>query len=113
MQAFTGSVSFNPNDLKGSILQMVRDGTQGTDVGPGYVQWISQNSQTQYAGSTQGNPYQAARGYNSGSINFGNLSDGKGATEAYVSDLANRLQGWGGNTCGNAKWLACGFQAFC
>lgn len=113
MQAFTGSVSFNPNDRDGSILQMVRDGTQGTSVGPGYVQWITQNSQTAYAGATQGNPYQAARGYNSGSINFSNLSDGKGATEAYVSDLANRLQGWTGNTCGNAKWLACGFKAFC
>jgi len=37
--------------------------------------------------------YRALRLYNSGSINEGNLSDGKGATESYVSDLANRLQG--------------------
>lgn len=37
--------------------------------------------------------YRALRLYNSGSINENNLSDGKGATDSYVSDLANRLQG--------------------
>ena len=37
--------------------------------------------------------YRALRLYNSGSINEGNLSDGKGATPSYVSDIANRLQG--------------------
>jgi hypothetical protein len=62
MQAFTGSVSYDPNNMVASILQMVRDGTQGTSEGPGYVQWISQNGWTSYAGDTQGNPYQAARG---------------------------------------------------
>ena len=37
--------------------------------------------------------YKALRLYNSGSINEANLSDGKGATNSYVSDIANRLQG--------------------
>jgi hypothetical protein len=37
--------------------------------------------------------YRALRLYNSGSIDEGNLSDGKGATASYVSDIANRLQG--------------------
>ncbi|MCJ1236286.1 hypothetical protein MMC14_004265 [Varicellaria rhodocarpa] len=37
--------------------------------------------------------YRALRLYNSGSIDEGNLSDGKGATPNYVSDIANRLQG--------------------
>jgi hypothetical protein len=54
--------------------------------------------------------YQALRLYNSGSMNVNvsvsssqssndvlnleqNLSDGKGATDSYVSDIANRLQG--------------------
>ncbi|KAI4095050.1 MAG: hypothetical protein L6R37_007127 [Teloschistes peruensis] len=37
--------------------------------------------------------YRALRLYNSGSINESNLSDGKGATPSYVSDIANRLQG--------------------
>lgn len=37
--------------------------------------------------------YRALRIYNSGSVDEGNLSDGKGATPEYVSDIANRLQG--------------------
>jgi len=37
--------------------------------------------------------YKALRVYNSGSINEDNLSDGRGATPEYVSDLANRLCG--------------------
>ncbi|RDW88409.1 hypothetical protein BP6252_00441 [Coleophoma cylindrospora] len=37
--------------------------------------------------------YRALRLYNSGSINENNLSDAKGATASYVSDIANRLQG--------------------
>ncbi|CAZ84509.1 unnamed protein product [Tuber melanosporum] len=109
MQAFTGSVSYDPNNMVASILQMVRDGTQGTAQGPGYVQWISQNIQTEYAGDTEGNVYQAARGYNSGQINFADLSDPKGATGSYVSDLANRLQGWNGASCGNPFWDSCNF----
>jgi len=37
--------------------------------------------------------YQALRLYNSGSMNASNLSNGMGATDSYVSDIANRLQG--------------------
>ncbi|KAK0665414.1 hypothetical protein QBC41DRAFT_358862 [Cercophora samala] len=37
--------------------------------------------------------YKALRAYNSGRVNQGDLSDGLGATGAYVSDLANRLCG--------------------
>ena len=37
--------------------------------------------------------YRALRLYNSGSIDESNLSDGKGATDSYVSDICNRLQG--------------------
>ena len=37
--------------------------------------------------------YKALRAYNSGSVNEGNLSDGRGATAEYVSDVANRLCG--------------------
>jgi soluble lytic murein transglycosylase-like protein len=37
--------------------------------------------------------YKALRAYNSGSTNVNDLSDGKGATPAYVSDMANRLCG--------------------
>lgn len=38
--------------------------------------------------------YPALRRYNSGNVNHDNLSDGLGATGPYVSDLAQRLQGW-------------------
>lgn len=38
--------------------------------------------------------YPALREYTSGSVNPNNLSDGRGATASYVSDIANRLQGW-------------------
>lgn len=37
--------------------------------------------------------YKALRAYNSGSVNEHNLSDGRGATPSYVSDIANRLLG--------------------
>ncbi|KAH6656891.1 hypothetical protein BKA67DRAFT_173283 [Truncatella angustata] len=37
--------------------------------------------------------YKALREYNSGSVNPNDLSDGRGATAAYVSDVANRLLG--------------------
>jgi len=37
--------------------------------------------------------YEALRIYNSGSVNKNDLSDGRGATPSYVSDIANRLQG--------------------
>ncbi|KAK7192937.1 hypothetical protein DPSP01_005146 [Paraphaeosphaeria sporulosa] len=38
--------------------------------------------------------YPALREYNSGNVNLGDLSDGRGATASYVSDIANRLTGW-------------------
>ncbi|KAK8075559.1 hypothetical protein PG997_010222 [Apiospora hydei] len=38
--------------------------------------------------------YPALREYNSGSVNQNDLSDGRGATASYVSDIAQRLQGW-------------------
>lgn len=37
--------------------------------------------------------YEALRLYNSGSVDKANLSDGRGATPSYVSDVANRLLG--------------------
>lgn len=70
--------------LQASIYQMIRDGTEGTATGPGLKQLIAQY---------QGNVYEAVRAYNSGSVNTANLSDGLGATDSYVSDVANRLQG--------------------
>ena len=83
MQSANGT-SFDSKAPVPSILQMIRDGTQGTTYGNGLVQAINR----------YGNVYDAARIYNSGSIPAdGNLSGG-GATSCYVSDIANRLTGW-------------------
>lgn len=66
-------------------MAMIQDGTQGTTAGDGLVQNLN----------VYGNPYSAARGYNSGYIpTNGNLSEAAGATACYVSDIANRLTGW-------------------
>jgi LysM domain len=71
------------------ILQMVRDGAAGTDSGHGLVQLLQQSS-----GSEASRYYQAARKYNSGSVDpSGDLGAGI-ATHCYSSDVANRLTGW-------------------
>jgi glucan 1,3-beta-glucosidase len=73
MQAYAGSVSYDPNNSQGSLTQMVIDGTQGTSQGPGLVQWFNDQDYVGY--HTGGNPYSVARGYNSGSIGFSNFVD--------------------------------------
>lgn len=83
MQSHNGT-SFNPADAAGSILQMARDGVQGTQSGDGLVQL-----RTRYGG----NYYEAFRAYNSGSVNTNDLNDRMGATASYVCDVANRLTG--------------------
>jgi glucan 1,3-beta-glucosidase len=89
MQSYNG-VSFDPNAPQASILQMIIDGIQGTYLGPGIVQWFNDAEYVGY--NTGGNPYEVTRGYNSGSIDYNDLSDPQGATASYVSDIANRLQ---------------------
>jgi LysM repeat protein len=82
MQAFDG-VSFNPSDPAGSILQMIRDGAEGTARGPGLKQNFADT----------GNWYEAARKYNSGSVDKAQLNNALGATGSYVAAFANRLMG--------------------
>lgn len=108
MQSHAGSSfvgnSASADEQKASIIQMIVDGTQGTSAGDGLVQLINQ----------YGNIYevkapvprlrlchivlticsQAARGYNSGSIDERNLNNPIGATASYVCDIANRVTGW-------------------
>ncbi|KAI9713216.1 MAG: hypothetical protein M1820_001202 [Bogoriella megaspora] len=84
MQSHNGQ-DYDAKNSRLSILQMVQDGTQGTEHGWGLVDNFN----------TYGNPYKAMRGYNSGYIaESGNLSEKTGATACYVSDIANRLTGW-------------------
>lgn len=71
------------------ISGMISDGTAGTDAGPGLAGLI--NTAT---GTDSQAFYQAARMYNSGSIDSsGDLGAGI-ATHCYASDIANRLMGW-------------------
>ncbi|MCJ1320293.1 hypothetical protein MMC15_005631 [Xylographa vitiligo] len=87
MQSHNG-VSFDANDPQGSILQMVKDGTEGTKDGDGLKQLLAR----------YGNYYEAFRAYNSGSVNAADLNDPMGATGSYARDAANRLMGheWSG-----------------
>ncbi len=82
MQSHAG-VSFNPANPAGSILQMVKDGTEGTKSGDGLKQCLER----------YGNYYECFRAYNSGSVNKNDLNDPVGATGSYVRDAANRLMG--------------------
>lgn len=85
MQAHHGH-EYTPKHSAKSILAMVQDGTQGTKKGNGLVQELN---------AYYGNPYAAARAYNSGYIpGNGELTEAAGATKCYVSDIANRLTGW-------------------
>ena len=81
------------------ILQMIKDGTEGTSSGDGLKQCLARNG-----GSGAAAYYKAARCYNSGSVaSSGNLGQG-GSTHCYVSDVANRLLGWssGPSRCSEA-----------
>ncbi|KAL8671413.1 MAG: hypothetical protein Q9168_004086 [Polycauliona sp. 1 TL-2023] len=82
MQSHNG-VEFDAARPKESILQMVRDGTEGTKDGDGLKQLLHK----------YGNYYEAFRGYNSGSVDKANLNDAVGATGDYVQKAANRLMG--------------------
>jgi hypothetical protein len=84
MQSHNGD-SYSQSNPWLSILLMIQDGVQGTKYGDGLVQLLN----------IYGDPYSAARGYNSGYIpKSGDLSEAAGATACYVSDVANRLTGW-------------------
>ncbi|KAL7899944.1 hypothetical protein HDV63DRAFT_416638 [Trichoderma sp. SZMC 28014] len=80
---FVGNTA-STSSQQSSINQMVIDGTQGTADGDGLVQCIN----------TYGNIYEAARCYNSGTVDSGNLNNAEGATASYVNDIANRMTGW-------------------
>ncbi|KAF2843011.1 carbohydrate-binding module family 50 protein [Patellaria atrata CBS 101060] len=94
MQDHDGAATCNENGVqnpcpKNTIIQMIRDGTAGTPAGDGLKQLLGRAT-----GSGDQKFYQAARMYNSGSLDpSGNLGLGV-ATHCYASDVANRLTGW-------------------
>ena len=74
---------------KTQIHQMIEDGVAGTSAGDGLKQLLDAAK-----GDGAQKFYQAARMYNSGSLDpSGNLGQGV-ATHCYSSDIANRLTGW-------------------
>jgi len=78
------------------IHQMIEDGVAGTTSGDGLKQLLDAAT-----GNGAQKYYEAARMYNSGSVDpSGNLGAGV-ATHCYSSDIANRLTGWsaGASTC--------------
>lgn len=95
MQDHNGEATCNDNGKvqnpcpRNTILEMVREGTAGTNSGDGLAQTLNQ------AGAKDVTAYyKAARIYNSGSIDrSGDLEKGI-ATHCYASDMANRLTGW-------------------
>lgn len=90
----TGSCAGTDPCPEAEITQMIEDGTEGTSSGDGLEQLIAQVESYLGVDGTAQVYYSAARGYNSGSIDYSNLDDGLGSTACYASDVANRLTGW-------------------
>ncbi|KAJ2975888.1 hypothetical protein NQ176_g5260 [Zarea fungicola] len=80
-----------------AITQMIKDGVLGTQGRPGggdgLKQTLAQAMKATHDSGAQAY-YAAARIYNSGSATYENLRDGRGATNCYAIDVANRLTGW-------------------
>ncbi|KAF2452355.1 hypothetical protein BDY21DRAFT_294885 [Lineolata rhizophorae] len=95
MQAGVGSVSYDDSNPATSIRQMIEDGVYGTAETPGLVNYL--NNEAPWADDPQpGNPFTAARCYNSGSVDpSGDLNSARFGVQEYVNDIANRLVGWG------------------
>ena len=94
MQGPIGTQQLNPADAVHSIKQMVLDGVQGTSQAPGYAQYMG-TGLTWVNNLFPGNPYAAARAYNSGNIDpSGNLDTMVWGTKSYSNDIGNRLLGW-------------------
>ncbi|KAF2483044.1 hypothetical protein BDY17DRAFT_250715, partial [Neohortaea acidophila] len=97
MQSHDGSGTCNSGGIGGpglvpcpnsEIVQMIKDGTDGTSSGDGLQQCLSQSPGTTLSQKV----YQAATIYNSGNLPA-NLDDNT-STKCYASDVANRLTGW-------------------
>ncbi|OAA52933.1 hypothetical protein ISF_09211 [Cordyceps fumosorosea ARSEF 2679] len=95
MQSHNGAGSCAGRDPcpASEITLMIRDGTAGTASGDGLKQTLAK-AQSATGDSGGRKFYAAARLYNSGSADYGNLNDGKGSTPCYATDVANRLTGW-------------------
>lgn len=100
-QSHDGTGSCNDRPLgpcpRSEILQMVKDGVEGTSQGDGLIQCLKKAKGDGSTGSKQDEAtyyYRAARLYNSGSPSPDGDLARNGATKCYCSDIANRLIGW-------------------
>lgn len=103
MQSHNGSGSCqgqNPCPWQ-TIEQMIRDGAAGTSSGDGLKQTYTW-ARDSLGGEMARAYYVAARKYNSGSVDWGNLNNGLGSTGCYASDVANRFTGW--SLAGTSCW---------
>lgn len=98
MQGPFGSVGYTGGQA--SVLNMITEGVQGTSTGgdngvggPGYAQYMG-TALSWVVNPYPGNPYAAARAYNSGSVTGTCLDDIVWGTASYANDIANRLLGW-------------------
>jgi hypothetical protein len=87
---------------------MIREGIEGTTTGgptgqggPGVVQYLN-NDLSWVSNPYPGDPYAAARAYNSGSVQE-NLNSAPYGVASYANDIANRLLGWKGEDAGFAN----------
>ncbi|OJD38865.1 glycoside hydrolase [Diplodia corticola] len=95
MQCHSGDgTCANKNPCPNSaILQMIREGSAGTNKGDGLAQVLNKAQSTLHDSGAR-TFYAAAKYYNGGSIPpSNNLEDGC-CTRCYASDVANRLTGW-------------------
>ena len=82
------------------IQGMIEDGVGGTNFGDGLAAYLNTVVHRANAAgfAASGNNaqvyYQAARLYNSGSVDYMNLGRGYSSRNCYASDIANRLTGW-------------------
>lgn len=83
------------------ISGMIQDGVGGTDTGNGlaaYLNEVVDRAKKVDIANMDGEVaqvyYQAARLYNSGSIDYSDLEQGFSSNPCYASDIANRLTGW-------------------
>jgi len=90
----TGTCFGKTSCPKGTITQMIFDGTRGTPYGDGLAGVLNQADAHLQTKDLARSFYSAARLYNSGSIDYNDLGNGEGSTNCYASDIANRLTGW-------------------
>lgn len=83
------------------ITGMVQEGVGGTLSGAGLAEYLNnmvEHGQAAGVASIVGSNaqvyYQAARNYNSGSVDYTNLDNGFSSDPCYASHIANRLTGW-------------------